>query len=106
MAGSEQAVIVRYRLTGSDYGSAAEREAIRELQQRLVAVIEERGVGEFDGNEFGGGEVVLYAYGPDADALFAVMESEVRRFPARPASALLRFGKASDPFVVERRIDL
>lgn len=27
------------------------------------------GVGEVDGNEFGGGKVVIFAYGPDADAL-------------------------------------
>ncbi|WP_406159019.1 hypothetical protein [Streptomyces canus] len=36
----------------------------------MAAAVEEAGVGEVDGNEFGGGEVVLYAYGPDAQALF------------------------------------
>jgi hypothetical protein len=69
-------------------------------------VIESHGVGDFDGNEFGGGEVVLYAYGPDAARLFDVMAEELRSFPARPAYAILRFGDLSDPAAVRHRIDL
>jgi hypothetical protein len=56
-------------------------------------------VGEFDGNEFGGGRVTLYAYGPDADALFAVMARFLREHPLRPASVTLRYGEPSDPQV-------
>ena len=62
-------------------------------------------MGEFDGNEFGGGEAVLYAYDPNADALFRAMEPPLRAFPARPAFAILRYGKAADPTAQERRID-
>ncbi|MGW8953893.1 hypothetical protein [Streptomyces sp. NPDC055709] len=46
----------------------------RQAEALLVKVIEQAGYGEFDGNEFGGGEAVLYAFGPAADALFAVTE--------------------------------
>ncbi|MBW3363012.1 hypothetical protein ACIF6H_35340 [Streptomyces microflavus] len=37
----------------------------------MAKVIERAGVGELYGHDFGGGEVVLFASGPDADALFA-----------------------------------
>lgn len=65
--GAEHAVITRYRLAGDGVGGPSERAAIREAQGRLTEAIERAGVGEFDGNECGGGEAVLYAYGPDAE---------------------------------------
>lgn len=46
-------------------------------------------MGEFDGNEFGGGTVTLHAYGPNADALFAIMGPTLRELPFRPAHAIL-----------------
>ncbi|MFE6361655.1 hypothetical protein ACFVP3_16900 [Streptomyces sp. NPDC057806] len=57
-------------------------------------------VGEVDGNEFGEGEAVVYAYGPDADALFKVMEPTLRGLPFRPAHIVLRRGDS------ESRLDL
>ncbi len=104
--GSEHAVITRYRLAGGGFGGPSERAAIREAQGRLTEAIERAGVGEFDGNEFGGGEAVLYAYGPDADALFVVMSPTLRDLPFRPAHVVLRYGSASDPSTVERQVDL
>src|ERR1700722_10343864 len=74
----EHAVIARYRLTGGGFGLDTERAAIRRARHSLAEAIEQAGVGEFDGNEFGRGAVVLYAYGPDADALFAVMGDTLR----------------------------
>ncbi|MET8755927.1 hypothetical protein ABZW32_38420 [Streptomyces sp. NPDC004667] len=72
----------------------------------LAELIERADVGEFDGNEFGGGEVTLYAYGPDADALFAVMAPVLRDLPFRPAHIVLRYGSAVGASAVERRVDL
>jgi hypothetical protein len=102
----EHAVVINYRLSGDEYGSAEEREGVFALENRLEALIEQHGIGEFDGNEFGGGEAVLYCYGPDANRLFATIENEVRSFAARPAYVTLRYGAASDPNAQERRIDL
>lgn len=56
------------------FGDRAQRETVFNTQQRLRAAVGQAGVGEVDGNEFGGGRVAIYAYGQDADALFAVME--------------------------------
>lgn len=71
----------------------------------MLSVIDARGHGEFDGNEFGEGEAVLYCYGPDAGRLFAGIEAELRAFPARPAYAQHRYGDVSDPDAREQRID-
>ncbi|MGW4652717.1 hypothetical protein [Kitasatospora sp. NPDC004289] len=102
----EHAVIARYRLTGDGFGEADDRTAVRAAQKLLTEVIERAGVGEFDGDEFGSGEVLLFAYGHDADALFAVMEPVLRGLPLRPASVVLRYGSASDRFAAERIVEL
>ena len=106
VAGAEHAVIVHYSLSDEEHGTVEEREAIFALEDRLESLIESQGLGEFDGNEFGGGEAVLYCYGPDARRMFAGIESELRAFPARPAYAQLRLGDVSDPDAREERIDL
>lgn len=102
MGSPEHAVIVRYTLQGDGLGHGDEREAVHALSHHLTEAIEAAAVGEFDGDEFGGGEVTLYAYGPDATRLFATMEPQVRAFPARPAQATLRFGAADDPTAREQ----
>jgi hypothetical protein len=56
------------------FGTEDQRAVVRDAQHRITRAIEEVGVGELDGNEFGGGNAKLYAYGSDADQLFATME--------------------------------
>jgi hypothetical protein len=106
MSSPEHAVTVHYRLSGAGFGEEDERAAVYALGRRLSAAVEAAGAGDFDGNEFGGGEVVLYAYGPDALSLFAAMEPDLRAFPPRPAHAILRFGEADDPAAAAQRIEL
>jgi hypothetical protein len=103
---AEHAVIASYRLADDGYGGQDQRAAVRHAQVLLREAIAQAGAGEFDGNEFGGGEVTLYAYGPDADALFAVMAPVLRDIPFRPAHIVLRYGSASDPSAAELRVDL
>jgi hypothetical protein len=98
--------LITYALSSDGFGAEDEREALHALEHRLVEAIEAADAGELDGNELGGGKVVLYAYGPDANRLFTAMEPQLRAFPARPAHAVLRFGEADDPGAVEQHIDL
>jgi hypothetical protein len=88
---------VRFPLLGDAFGTAEERTAVRALETQLTTALESAAVGELDGQKIGGGEVVLYAYGPDATRLFAAIEAKLRTFPARPAHALPRFGEAAQP---------
>jgi hypothetical protein len=77
------------------------------VEDPLIEAIEEAGVGEFDGNLLGPGEVELYAYGPDADALFEVMEPILRAVPLKAGSyAVKRYGAAGDPEAREVRVAL
>ena len=94
----EQAVIVHFALSDSEFGSPEEREAIFAFEDQLEQAIAKASAGEFDGNEFGGGECVLYMYGPDADRLFAAVEPLLKGFPpAAGGHAIKRYGAASDP---------
>lgn len=71
---AEQAVITHLSISGDEFGTEDEREAVYALEARIESAGTAIG-GEYDGNEFGGGEAVLYAYGPDADALFEAIRS-------------------------------
>ncbi|MET8858458.1 hypothetical protein [Streptomyces sp. NPDC004579] len=101
----EHAVIARFRLGGDRFGETDQRALVFEAERTMAAAVEAAGVGEVDGNEFGGGDVVIFAYGPDAKALYQVMESGLRTLPFRPAHVVLRYGEPADD-VVGERIDL
>ncbi|MFE4817826.1 hypothetical protein ACFRFU_15655 [Streptomyces sp. NPDC056704] len=96
----EHAVIAHFRLADGGFGDVDQRERIYEAEEVMEAATEEARVGEVDGNEFGGGEAVVYAYGPDVDALFKVLEPTLSSLPFRPAHVILRRGDN------ETRVDL
>ena len=94
---AEHAVIAHLKLSDGGFGSDNETADIHELSDRLAEAIQENNVGEFDGDEFGGGECVLYMYGPDADALFSAIEPVRRSSPlAKGGRVIKRYGEASD----------
>lgn len=61
-------VITHLPLSDDEFGTEEERESVYELEDRLEGAAAAVG-GDHDGHEFGGGEAVLYTYGPDADRL-------------------------------------
>ena len=71
---SEHAVIVEFRYGQTDL------DPLFELEDQLIAAIEEAGVGEYDGHEIAmdASEGTIYMYGPDADKLFEVVEPLLR----------------------------
>jgi hypothetical protein len=100
----EQALITHLPLKGGFYGSRRERRAVQKLEKRLERAVVAVG-GEHDGDEFGGGEAVLYTYGPDADALLAALRKSLGRYQLRSgAYAIKRYGEASDPDAREERV--
>ncbi len=104
---AEQAVLVYFNLSDMGFGTEEEREAIRELSDRIEQEVEREGVGEFDGDEFGGGQCTLFMYGPDADALFAAIEQILRESPlTRGAHVIKRYGEVLDPGAKKVRVDL
>jgi hypothetical protein len=102
-AGAEQAVIVHLAIgpAGLDFP------VLQALEDRLSAAIETSQVGEYDGNAVGPDEAILYAYGPDADELFEVMQPILESSaPADGSYAVKRYGGADDPGAGEVRVEL
>jgi hypothetical protein len=102
-AAPEQAVIVRLR--GSSLPAEVyEKYDVSTLEDQLRDAIEQKGLGEFDGNEFGAEETVLYMYGPDAERLFAGIESVLRAYPlCKEGVAVIRRGPPGSP---QREVNL
>ncbi|MEU8524715.1 MULTISPECIES: hypothetical protein [Streptomyces] len=98
----EHAVIARFQLGGDDLGEPDQWALVFEAERSIGAAVAAAGVGEVDGNEFGGGEVVIFAYGPDAVVLYRVMEPGLRALRFRPAHVVLRYGEPADGVVSER----
>jgi hypothetical protein len=77
----EQAVIVHLRLCDDPFRSSEERKSVEALEGQLERAIAEAWAGEFDGDEFGEGECVLFMYGPEADRLFDTIEPLLKISP-------------------------
>lgn len=105
--GVEHAVMVHLRLSGDGFGTADEHYGIYRLSDELAAAIACEGFGEFDGDEYGEGECVLFMYGRDADALFAAVEPLLRASSLTDGAYVIkRYGEVGDPNAREVRIDL
>ncbi|MHB9026499.1 MAG: hypothetical protein ACYC7E_20380 [Armatimonadota bacterium] len=63
------------------------------LEDQLIDVIDTQGLGEYDGNEFGPEETILFMYTPDAERLYAGIKSILESYPlCRNARAVIRYG--------------
>jgi hypothetical protein len=71
-------------------GTSSERAEIAAFADQLEAAVTEAGVGEYDGDEFGGGECTLFFCGPDVDRLLAVLQPLLRRSPLCRGAHLVR----------------
>jgi hypothetical protein len=68
------------------------------LDERLNEAMDKSDVGEFDGNEIGGGTARLFFYGPDASKLFLLIEPILQEYPmCHNARVILRRGGPGSP---------
>jgi len=103
-AEGEQALIVTIRLTSGEMGDKEERTRILALQHQLSDAIENSGVGEFDGDEWGGGKCKIYMYGASAERLLSLAWPILEQFGAPSGSYVqTRCGNSDEE---ERRIPL
>ncbi|MCC9166105.1 hypothetical protein LN893_04530 [Pontibacter sp. XAAS-A31] len=89
----EHAVIVRF-----DYGIEG-LEPLHALEDKLEEVLEEKGVGEYDGHEIAVdySDGFLYMYGPNAEILFKAVNPVLAETEfMKGAKAKLRFGPPED----------
>jgi hypothetical protein len=90
--GAEQAVLVY--LDGRTLPPEVYEEYdVGGLEDQLRPLLEQTGAGDYDGDEFGPGEVTLFMYGPDAEALFRVIEPVLLAHPlCQNARVIIRPG--------------
>jgi hypothetical protein len=60
-------VIVTLKLSNAEFGTHEERQTILDLKHRLEARLEEKDLGEIDGEEFGGGECCIFVQTDDPE---------------------------------------
>jgi hypothetical protein len=90
----EQHAVIAY----FDY-AADSLDALFAIEEQLESAIDAAGVGEFDGNEIAVdlSDGSLYMYGPDAEALFAVVRPILAAAKClRNTRVALRFGPPED----------
>src|SRR5262245_1693257 len=86
----EQDLLVVLALSTKAMGTWSDRAEIAAFADQLEAAVTEAGVGEYDGDEFGGGECTLFFCGPDVDRLLAVLQPLLRRSPLCRGAHLVR----------------
>jgi hypothetical protein len=89
----QHAVIIHLKLSDLEFGSFEERETAFRLEDRLESAVEDSGLGEYDGHEFGKGWCQFYIYGGDANVIADTVLPVVRTFALRVGSFVVkRFG--------------
>ena len=103
-AAEEQALIATIKLRSGDMGSSEEPRHIVALEHELSEAIKQSAVGEFDGDEYGGGVCDIYMYGPSAERLLWVTLPLLEKFhPPAGSYVTKRYGR---PGAKEDRIEL
>lgn len=83
-------LLVVLRLSNRQTGTPTEQAAIDELGDELGELVLDSGVGEYDGEELGGGECVMFFCGPDVQALIDVLRPVLRRSPLSRGGSFVR----------------
>jgi hypothetical protein len=100
-------LLVHLKLSDDEFGTKEEFHRIEGLCDELKVAIDAQNVGVFDGNEFGEGQARLFMYGPDADALFSLVEPILKKSPLTMGGwAIKRYGQIGDLDAEEIRVDL
>jgi hypothetical protein len=90
---NEQAVIIEF-----NYG-LKDDEPFYDLSDKLKTIVEESGLGEYDGHEIAmnNSEGSFYLYGPDAKKLYKVVKETIEKTPFMAgANIRLRLGPPED----------
>ncbi|MBM4062772.1 MAG: hypothetical protein FJ265_17005 [Planctomycetes bacterium] len=86
----EQDLLVVLKLGNRAMGTQRERLAIEQFAEQLEAAVTEASAGDYDGDEIGGGECILFFCGPDVDRLLEVLLPLLKRSPLCRGGHLVR----------------
>ena len=77
----QQELTIHIDLSNHQMGTSKERTELQNFADRLESAVVEAGAGEYDGDELGGGECVMFFSGPDAQAIFSALHPLMRHNP-------------------------
>ncbi len=83
-------LLVVLKLSNRQTGTPTEQAEIDELGDQLGELVLDSGVGEFDGEELGGGECTMFFCGPDVQALIDLLRPVLRRSPLTRGAQFVR----------------
>lgn len=102
-AGDEQDLLVVLRLSNRQMGTQQERQEIEQFAEELGEAVAAAGVGEYDGDEIGGGECTLFFCTPDVDKLLTTLRPLLKRSPLCRGAHLVRMVATADGGLVSQR---
>jgi len=86
----ERDLLIILRLSNRQMGTSEERAEIAALADQLEAAVLEANLGEYDGDEYGGGECILFFCGPDEMELIACLRPLLLRTPYARGARFVR----------------
>ncbi|MFT4843110.1 MAG: hypothetical protein ACI8UD_002290 [Planctomycetota bacterium] len=92
----ERDLLVVLRLSNRQMGTNDERADIALLAEDLAAKVEEAGLGEYDGDEYGGGECILFFCGPNEMELLGFLRSLLQHSRYARGAHFVRLIESSD----------
>ena len=96
-------MLVHVRLTNYS-GTLKERQQVGTLERQINQALRQNRFDELDGDEFDGGECMIYIYAYDADALYSCVQPALESSPVRrKVYAVKRYGP---PGSREARVNL
>ncbi len=102
----ERDLLVVLRLSNRQMGTNEERAEITLMADRLAAAVEQAGVGEYDGDEYGGGECTLFFCGPDEMKLLGFLRPLLQRSSYARGAHFVRLIEAADGDMKRENIPL
>lgn len=105
-AADERDVLVVMRLSNRGMGTNEERAEIARFADQLADAVEEAGIGEYDGDEYGGGEHILFFCGPDEMKLVEFLRPLLQRAPCGRGAHFVRLIETDDGEMKREKIPL
>jgi hypothetical protein len=91
---TRQKIVVRWTLSGEEYASDADEDAIEPLIERIAQALEADGRAEVNGCENGPGQIDVLIFGKETDAdtddIYAIIRPIVASFACPPGSCIIR----------------
>ena len=106
LAEEEQDLLVVLRLSNRQMGTNEERMAIEAFASELEQAVLDAGVGEYDGDEIGGGQCMLFFCGSDVEKLIAVLRPLLHHAPLARGAHFERLVEGDDGEMRRERVPI